>query len=68
MRGLGKGDIQTASVGLSIRTDSIAAWVNEWVILTHLPRLIGSDRSEWNDTAYDQTPYLFALQPLLPKH
>jgi len=51
---LGKGDIQKPLWDSQIRTDSIAAWVNEWVIPdTSAKTLIGSDRSEWNDTAYD---------------
>jgi hypothetical protein len=56
LRGLGKGDIQKPLWESQIRTDSIAAWINEWVIYdADAKTLIGSDRSEWNDTAYN--PY-----------
>lgn len=40
--------------GAKIRTDSIAAWVNEWVI--HEPNAktqIGCDRAEWADKDYN---------------
>jgi putative DNA primase/helicase len=54
LRGLGKGDVQKPLWEAQIRTDSIAAWVNEWVIYDQSAKtLIGSDRNEWNDTAYD---------------
>lgn len=54
LRGLGKGDIQKPLWESQIRTDSIAAWVNEWVIYdTSAKTLIGSNRSEWSDTAYN---------------
>jgi putative DNA primase/helicase len=66
LRGLGKGDIQKPLWDSQIRTDSIAAWVNEWVIYdTSAKTLIGSDRSEWNDTAYDpNTSTLFGSYSL----
>jgi putative DNA primase/helicase len=51
---LGKGEIQKPLWESQIRTDSIAAWVNEWVIYDKPAKtLIGSDRSEWSDTAYN---------------
>ncbi len=54
LRGLGKGDIQKPLWESQIRTDSIAAWVNEMVIHdSEAKTLIGSDRNEWNDTAYN---------------
>ena len=54
LRGLGKGDIQKPLWESQIRTDSIAAWVNEWVIYdTSAKTLIGSNRNEWSDTAYN---------------
>ncbi|MEO8890251.1 MAG: DUF5906 domain-containing protein, partial [Coleofasciculaceae cyanobacterium] len=54
LRGLGKGDIQKPLWESQIRTDSIAAWVNEWVIYdTSAKTLIGSNRNEWSDSAYD---------------
>jgi putative DNA primase/helicase len=60
LRGLGKGEIQKPLWDSQIRTDSIAAWVNEWVIYDKPAKtLIGSDRNEWNDTAYN--PHISTL-------
>ncbi len=54
LRGLGKGDVQKPLWEAQIRTDSIAAWVNEWVLADESARvLIGSDRNEWSDTPYN---------------
>jgi putative DNA primase/helicase len=66
LRGLGKGDVQKPLWEAQIRTDSIAAWVNEWVLSDPTAKtLIGSDRNEWNDTAYDaSTSTLFGSYSL----
>jgi putative DNA primase/helicase len=54
LRRMGKDEVNPALWQAKIRTDSIAAWVNEWVI--HDPTAktqIGSDRHEWADREYD---------------
>jgi putative DNA primase/helicase len=54
LRRIGKDGVSSTLWQSKIRTDSIAAWVNEWVI--HAPTAktqIGSDRHEWADKEYD---------------
>jgi putative DNA primase/helicase len=70
LRGLGTGDVQKPLWEAQIRTDSIAAWVNESVLPDESARvLIGSDRNEWNDTAYDaNTSTLFGSYALYCKN
>jgi putative DNA primase/helicase len=54
LRRIGKDGVSPTLWQAKIRTDSIAAWVNEWVI--HEPAAktqIGCDRSEWADKDYN---------------
>ncbi len=54
LRRIGKDGVSPTLWQAKIRTDSIAAWVNEWVI--HEPTAktqIGCDRSEWADKDYN---------------
>lgn len=54
LRRIGKDGLSPTLWQAKIRTDSIAAWVNEWVI--HEPTAktqIGCDRSEWADKDYN---------------
>jgi putative DNA primase/helicase len=54
LRGIGKDGVSPTLWQSKIRTDSIAAWVNEWVI--HDPTAktqIGSDRYEWEEETYN---------------
>ncbi|AFY86589.1 DUF3854 domain-containing protein [Chroococcidiopsis thermalis] len=54
LRCIGKDEVNPTLWQSKIRTDSIAAWLNEWLI--HDPTVktqIGSDRHQWADKEYD---------------
>ena len=54
MRGIGKDGVSPTLWQAKIRTDSIAAWVNERVIHAPTSRTqIGGDRNEWADNDYN---------------
>ena len=54
LRRIGKDGISPTLWQSKIRTDSIAAWVNEWVIYDPTVKTqIASDRNEWADKEYD---------------
>ncbi len=54
LRRIGKDGVSPTLWQAKIRTDSIAAWVNEWVIYEPTARTqIGCDRSEWADKDYN---------------
>lgn len=54
LRGIGKDGVSPTLWQSKIRTDSIAAWVNEWVIHDSAAKTqIGSDRHEWESQTYN---------------
>lgn len=53
LRGIGNIELSPVLWESKIRTDSIAAWLSEWVIADPDSKTrIGCDRDEWKDTAY----------------
>jgi len=53
LRGIGQNNLSPVLWESKIRTDSIAAWVSEWIIAdVHAKTQIGSNKNEWKDSAY----------------
>ncbi len=54
LRSIGKDGVSPTLWQAKIRTDSIAAWVNEWVNHNPIAKTqIGGDRNEWADNDYN---------------
>ncbi|MCT7958933.1 DNA primase family protein [Laspinema palackyanum] len=53
LRGIDNNNLSPVLWESKIRTDSIAAWLSEWIIPdTSATTQIGSDKDEWKDSAY----------------
>ncbi len=53
LRGIGNDNLSPVLWESKIRTDSIAAWVSEWIISDEEAKTqIGSDKDEWKDESY----------------